>query len=174
MTREKNVCRRYKTGAGKGKLNEAGERMEEEIKTLSYEWELGREELAVKVDCYAYGGLYIGLYQKEGESWEPFADLTVNLPGYSLEPDEAFITDFGSKDKLAFIKQHKLGKLLSETGRSGRCEYALVAFDLERLEKFDREGVSEYRRAMGLEQSTISQEKQNSGRDKSAGAERCR
>lgn len=126
--------------------------MEEDSKTLSYDWEFGREELVIKVDRYTYGGLYVGLYNKEEHNLEPFADLTVNLPGYSLEPDEAFIDDFCSKDKLKFIKQHKLGrKKLSEVGRSGRCEYALVAFDLKRLEKFDRDGVAEYRRSMGLE-----------------------
>lgn len=140
----------------------------EEINTLSYDWEYGKEELALKVDSYNRGGgIYIGLFCKsEDGEWESFSDLTVNLPGYSLEPEEAFIEDLCSKENLAFIERHKLGKVLPETGHSGMCEYALVSFDLERLAEFDWEGIAEYRRSWGLEEEKEATEKET-GRYKS-------
>lgn len=140
--------------------------MDDDIKTLKFDWEFGVEELALKVMSYNAGeGLYIGLFDKDEDGeWELFGDLTVNLPGYSLEPDEAFISDFSCRSKLAFIEEHKLGKVLSETGRSGMAEYRLAAFDLDRLAEFDKEGVMEYRRLRGLkpERTSVDASKNNS------------
>ena len=54
--------------------------------------------------------LYIGLYHMEDGYPESFADLTVNLPFASLGGiNEAYIDHNFSKEKLRFIKQHKLG-----------------------------------------------------------------
>ena len=64
---------------------------------------------------------------------EPFADMTVNLPGYSLDPGEAFISGDISKDLLRFIKENKLGKVLPYQVQSGYGKYSAVAFDLEKL-----------------------------------------
>ena len=75
----------------------------------------------------------------------------MNLPAYSLEPNEAFISDFDSKNKLAFIKKHKIGKVLPWKGRSGYCQYAVVAFDLNRLSQYDKEGVERFCKARGIE-----------------------
>ena len=53
----------------------------DEIKTLPYEWNFGTEEVAVEVGSYANNGtLYIGLYSKTEDGFEPFGNLTVNLP----------------------------------------------------------------------------------------------
>ena len=53
----------------------------EESKTLSYDWQYGREELFLRVDSYmSDDNLYIGLYHMEDGYPESFADLTVNLP----------------------------------------------------------------------------------------------
>ena len=76
--------------------------MEEEKKTLGYDWEFGHEELMLEVDAFA------------------------------------------SKSKLDFIKKHKLGKVLPEMGYSGMESYYKVAFDLKRLEEFDKAGVERY------------------------------
>ena len=78
---------------------------------LPFHWKFGEEEITLKVSSYAYGnGLAILMYsQTEGEL-ELFDDLTVNLPGgYGLEPQEAFVSGDFTKDKLAFIKENKLG-----------------------------------------------------------------
>ena len=65
----------------------------EEPKTLSYDWQYGREELFLRVDSYmSDDNLYIGLYHMEDGYPESFADLTVNLPFASLGGiNEAYI-----------------------------------------------------------------------------------
>ena len=49
---------------------------------------------------------------RDRDGAEPFADMTVNLPGSSLDPGEAFISGDISKDLLRVIKENKLGKVL--------------------------------------------------------------
>ena len=120
----------------------------DEIKTLGFDWEFGHEELALQVSSYANNGcLYIGLHNKTEEGFDQFGNLTVNLPMSSIiqpEPNEAYIDNFLSKENLRFIKKHKLGVILPEIGFSGYCNYAKVAFDMERLREFDPKGVEGY------------------------------
>lgn len=118
-------------------------------KSLGYDWEFGHEELTVRIRSYASGGgLYIGLF--EGKSREQFSDLTVNLPYNQTKVNEAYIDDFDSKNKLEFIKKHKLGEVLPERGYSGYCSYYKVAFDLNRLEELDPNGMKKYREVHDL------------------------
>lgn len=116
-------------------------------KTLSYDWELGHENLFLQVSFYSSNGnLYVGLHRKERGIAEAFGDLTVNLPFEPVRVNEAYIDEFSSKSKLEFIEKHKLGKVRPERGRFGDGEYYKVAFDLERLAEFDKKGVEKYRR----------------------------
>ena len=70
-------------------------------KTLRYNWEFGRETVAIRVSSYRNNGnLYVGLCHKEGREWEDFGDVTINLPYQFLEPNEAFITGDFTKDML--------------------------------------------------------------------------
>ena len=56
-------------------------------KTLRYNWEFGRETVAIRVSSYRNNGnLYVGLCHKEGRDWEDFGDVTINLPYQFLEP----------------------------------------------------------------------------------------
>lgn len=134
----------------------------DEIKTLGFDWQFGHEEMALQVASYVNNGcLYVGLYHKMEDGFESFGDLTVNLPMSSMfppEPNEAYISDFASRDKLAFIKKHKLGVVLPETGFSGYCSYAKVAFDMERLKAFHVKGVEEH-----LRQGQGQEEKEETG-----------
>ena len=134
-------------------MNEKNNENRNGRKTLPFPWEYGQEEITLKVSSYAYGnGLAILMYsQTEGEL-ELFDDLTVNLPGgYGLEPQEAFISGDFTKDKLAFIQENRLGKVLPGQARSGFATYTPVAFDLSRLSRYDREGVEEFCRQWGLD-----------------------
>ena len=119
-----------------------------EIKTLGFDWEFGHEELALQISSYANNGcLYVGLYKNGEEGFEPFGDLTVNLPMSSMLPpelNEAYISGSFSREKLKFIKKHKLGVFLPEVGFSGYCTYAKVAFDMERLKEFDPKGMEDF------------------------------
>ncbi len=126
-----------------------------DIRTLSYDWEFGHEDLVIKVDAYRdRNRLYIGLYNVKGSKLEDFDDLTVSLPFEVVGVNEAFIDDFASKEKLEFIRKHKLGSVLPEYGYSGYCQYAKVAFDLERLAKLDVEGVERYKAIHGMTAGT--------------------
>lgn len=116
----------------------------EKTKTLSYDWEFGHEELFIEVNSYANNNrLYIGLYHMEDGQPELFGDLTVNLPCDDVKANEAYISDFSVKSKLQFIRQHKLGRVVS---RREDYRYQKVAFHLDRLAEFDKNGVDEFRR----------------------------
>ena len=47
---------------------------------------------------------------------EPFADMTVNLPGYSLDPGEAFISGDISKGLAAIHQREQIGEGASLSG----------------------------------------------------------
>ena len=87
-----------------------------EFKTLGYDWECGHEDLLIRVLSYVdRKRLYIGLYKEEYGEWEPFGDLTVNLPREAVKENEAFIDHNYSESKLQFIRKYQLGKILPET-----------------------------------------------------------
>lgn len=118
----------------------------EEEKILDYNWEFGKEKVRLSIGAYTSGGtIFIGLEScDENGIWEEFGDLTVNLPHEYTEPDEAFISDFGSKDKIRFIEENGLGRKMRGEGHYGFCTYAKVAFDLERLRELDPEGMERF------------------------------
>ena len=100
----------------------------EEKKSLEYNWELGKTEIALEVAEYMHGnGLYIGMLCREPEGWDYFGDLTVNLTHAPLfRPNEAYISHDFSEDKIAFIEKHRLGKVLPETASSGFCIFQMA------------------------------------------------
>ena len=118
-------------------------------KTLPFPWEYGQEEITLKVSSYAYGnGLAILMYCQEEGELELFDDLTVNLPGgYSLEPQEAFISGDFTKDKLAFIEKNRLGNRLPGAGGMYRTSALKTAPNAHNKEDYnygrDRKEASE-------------------------------
>ena len=122
-----------------------------EEKKVPFKWEYGEETISLQLGMYANNQrLYIGMITHTEDGEEPFADMTVNLPGYSLDPGEAFISGDISKDLLRFIKENKLGKVLPYQVQSGYGKYSAVAFDLEKLKAFDPKGVAEFRKEWNL------------------------
>ena len=110
-----------------------------EEKKVPFKWEYGEETISLQLGMYANNQrLYIGMITHTEDGAEPFADMTVNLPRYSLDPGEAFISGDISKDLLRFIKENKLGKVLPYQVQSGYGKYSAVAFDLEKLKVFDK------------------------------------
>ena len=121
-----------------------------EFKTLGYDWECGHEDLIIRVLSYAdRKRLYIGLYKEENGEWEDFGNLKKN---------EAFIDHNFFESKLQFIKKYQLGEILPETAVSGYCTFSKVAFDLDRLEEFDPDGVCAYRELHGEKSSSEDEE----------------
>lgn len=126
-----------------------------EEKMVTYHGAYEHQEVTLKVETYTEGHhLAVVMYTKEGGRLELYSDVTVNLPGYFLKPNEAFITDFTSKDLLTFIQQYQLGKVLPGKGHSGFCTYAKVAFDLDKLAEYDPKGVECFRKWHGIEKKT--------------------
>ena len=120
-------------------------------KKVPFKWEYGEETISLQLGMYANNQrLYIGMITHTEDGAEAFADMTVNLPGYSLDPGEAFISGDISKDLLRFIKENKLGKVLPYQVQSGYGKYSAVAFDLEKLKAFDPKGVAEFRKEWNL------------------------
>lgn len=108
-------------------------------------------QIFLNIDSYAMNGnLYIGLNRVvEDDGTDPYiedvADLTVNLSGgYSMEKNEAFISHDFTKEKLAFIKEQKLGKTTGVVVRRGMADFVQVAFDLNRLKELDPEGFARW------------------------------
>lgn len=102
--------------------------------------------MAVEVSSYTQGSrLYVGLYSKDEDGLEPYTNLTVNLPYSPAGFGEGYINQNDSKNLLEFIERHQLGKVLPEKGYSGYCEFAKVAFDLDKLAELDPIGVEEYK-----------------------------
>ena len=98
-----------------------------EEKKVPFKWEYGEETISLQLGMYANNQrLYIGMITHTEDGAEPFADMTVNLPGYSLDPGEAFISGDISKDLLRFIKENKLGKVLPYQVQSGYGKYSAV------------------------------------------------
>lgn len=122
-----------------------------ELKKVPFKWEFGEETVSLCVDSYYYGnGLAIEIIHYEDEEPELFADMTINLRGYTLAPNEAAIDGDISKDILMFIKEQKLGTVLPYTLKSGMTNYSVVEFDLDRLREFDPEGVDKYKALRGI------------------------
>ena len=101
-----------------------------EEKKVPFKWEYGEETISLQLGMYANNQrLYIGMITHTEDGAEPFADMTVNLSGYSLDPGEAFISGDISKDLLRFIKENKLGKVLPYQVQSGYGKYSAVVED---------------------------------------------
>lgn len=73
---------------------------------------------------YMMGGLAIEMITDEGE---PFATLTVNLPGYT-EEREAFIDTNNCPWAEDFLRENGIASDRHVTMRSGFCEYPLYRF----------------------------------------------
>lgn len=137
--------------------------MENEPKKVPFKWELGDEIVSLHVNSYAYGGgLHIGMMNYKEDGAKSFADMTVNIPAYSLEPHEAIISGDISKDLLQFIKDNKLGKKLPYEVKSGYGKYAVVAFDLDKLKEFDPKGVEEFKKLHDIPEKKPIKKKQKS------------
>ncbi|MCD8195778.1 MAG: DUF4313 domain-containing protein [Lachnospiraceae bacterium] len=120
--------------------------MQDNVKKAPFKSYFGEEMVSLRVNSYYYGnGLHIGLTSYSEYGPEPFADMTVNLKGYSLRPNEAFINGDGSDKFLQFIKENKLGIVFPYKYSSGYGSYAKVSFDLDRLQEFDPVGVAEFK-----------------------------
>lgn len=134
----------------------------EEPKKLVYDSGAQPEEVFLRVSGYLDRNcLYVGIYQTEYGYPELFSDLTVNLHHAPLNGvNEAYIDHNFSKEKLRFIKQHKLGTIQPDTASSGYCIFQRVAFDLKKLAELDPEGTKRFMERNGIRQRDVPKQKQ--------------
>ncbi len=112
--------------------------MDEKKKTIKFK----EYELFLQVSQYRNtGNLALLAYTEE----EPYGDITINLPGYSVDEDEGFINsitkDSGLEQQL--IKEGIIEEVIT-TVKYNMGEYDLVAFDMKKLKEYDPKGIEEY------------------------------
>ena len=128
-----------------------GKIMQNNIKTIPFKWAHGEETVSLEVSRYNNNDrLYVGMTSYTSGYPELFADITVNIVKYPLNPNEAFINGDISQDVINLIEENELGKLLPYTVQSGYGKYNVVAFDLDKLAEFDPEGIAEFKGVYNL------------------------
>lgn len=83
------------------------------------------------------GSLYVGVltWEEEDEYWEPWGDLTVNLPGMFPAENEAFLdTNNCAPEIIRALEKANLIKNTGITRCSGFCVYPLYEFTSEFIE----------------------------------------
>lgn len=81
------------------------------------------------------------LYEPDGEL---FGDLTINLSGYYLEKDQAFIQDCISQELLDSFKEAGVIKKYCGKQKYNMGTYRMVQFDLDKLKELDYSGYNYY------------------------------
>ena len=119
--------------------------MQNNIKTIPFKWAHGEEMVSLEVSRYNNNRLYVGMMSYTSGYPELFADITVNIPQYQLETNEAFVNSDLSDDIINFLIKNELGELTPYTIQSGYNIYYIVAFDLDKLAEFDPEGIAEFK-----------------------------
>lgn len=79
---------------------------------------------------YMNGNLAVQVMSEDEEygGWEPWCSLTVNLPGCSLDENEAFLdTNNCSREIINWIFENNYAKIVGDR-MSGFCTYPLVEF----------------------------------------------
>ena len=71
---------------------------------------------------------------------EPYARLTVNLPGAKPPIPYAYIDTNNCPWATEFIEKYKLGENTGMLGYSGYCSYPLYKFDIDLLRQIEKDG----------------------------------
>lgn len=105
---------------------------------MKLETAYGCHDLCIESGTYAFGGgLFLQLYEmSEYGDIEPFANLTVNLPGFPESGNLAFINANNFPEAEVLISKYKLGVPTGEVRHSGFCSYPEYRFDIEELKKY--------------------------------------
>lgn len=103
-------------------------------------------ELFLEITQYVNNGsLAILAYTKE----DIYGDITINLPGFSVDEGEGFINsitkDSGLEQKL--IKEGIIKEVIT-TVQYNMGKYDLVAFDIDKLKEYDPIGIEEYKKTI--------------------------
>lgn len=79
--------------------------------------------------------LYIGLYSKdEDDYWEPFADVTVNLP-MKCKENHGFVDVNNLPGIEKFLRENKIAEPTGTLMPSGYCVYPEYEFNMDIINK---------------------------------------
>ena len=106
------------------------EYMKHESWGQTYDLCIERNEYAVR------RGMALQLYCVEDGFREPFADLTVNLPGYLPGEHRAFVDTNNLPEAEELIRKYKLGEPTGRIGYSGYCSYPEYEFDMREVNRY--------------------------------------
>lgn len=99
-------------------------------------WSGKSMKVALHTSRYVDGErLYLGIdcYDSE-EYWEPWSDLTVNLPEEPISGDNCGFVDTNNNPGIEqFIQDYGFGKPTGYIACSGYCQYPEYRFDMERI-----------------------------------------
>lgn len=116
-------------------------------KIVEYTYDGDIYKVGLEIGAYQTNNrLYIGFVTRIGEC---FNDLTINLYGYNLQSNQAFIDVNNNQynELLSFIQVNNLGTLNPNIkGISGFCEYPVIDFNFDVLSEFDKQGIEQYKK----------------------------
>ena len=101
------------------------------------------EAIQLQVTSYLNGNLAIQMVTWESGDPEPWATLTVNLPG-QRQKDHAFIDTNADSEFPTWLIRHGLAIPTGRTMQSGFCTYPEYRFRANRLQELDPEGYAGY------------------------------
>ena len=87
--------------------------------------------------------MYLGLrtYDEEANFWEPWCDVTVNIPDETLTDENCAFIDINNNQTIRqFLEENNLAEWTGKFGYSGFCAYPEYRFDMERLAEHLLEG----------------------------------
>lgn len=99
--------------------------------------------IQLQVTSYLNGNLAIQMVTLESGDPEPWATLTVNLPG-QRQKDHAFIDTNADSEFPTWLIRHGLAIPTGHTMQSGFCTYPEYRFRANRLQELDPEGYAGY------------------------------
>ena len=111
------------------------------MKTLNYRTPWGNiEKVAFVVDQYAMKKrLFVGMYCWDDvwKCWEPYVDITVNLPDdFLISKTGAFIDTNNLSNICTFLIENGLAKPANNSAFSGFCCYPEYEFNMEKLNEY--------------------------------------
>ena len=98
---------------------------------------IGNYDVCFEVNRYVEGDrLAINLWFAEDECWEPFGDVTVNLPFARITDENCGYLDINNMPCITdFLTENNLGELTGKTAISGWVKYPEFRFNMEEIKK---------------------------------------
>lgn len=121
--------------------------MKKECKSIDYVCPWTAEILKARfvVDSYVNGkGTYIGMrtWNDEYDFWEPYCDITVNIPYSSVNLKktenmaECFVDTNNVPDIDNWLVENGLAFYTNKSGQSGFCTYPVLCFDMRKVAEY--------------------------------------